>query len=84
MENELGPSRIDYFMEKYGDAFERNCLAKSKGGAGWSLSSIHTLMEYEKVLATHGEHVELLRNWLIARVAWLDSAFDEMLENAEE
>lgn len=76
--NELGPSRIDYFMEEYGPAFENNCLSKEEGGAGWVLYEQFTLMEYEKVLETHGEHVDLLRDWLVARVAWLDAAFDAL------
>ena len=83
-ETELGISRIDYLLAAYQPAFERNYLPKEQGGAGWTVNKQALKIDYDKPPETYAENVELLRQWLIERIAWLDAEFSKMLPGTSE
>lgn len=70
--NELGLSRIDWYLKNAGEILESNY---SKDGAGWPLSYKLVSLEYDEPAKDYIGNVEILRNWLIGRIAWLDEAF---------
>jgi hypothetical protein len=70
--NELGLSRIDWYLENAGEILESNY---TKEGAGWPLSYKLVSLEYDEPAKDYVGNVEILRNWLTRRIAWLDSAF---------
>lgn len=70
--NELGLSRIDWYLENAGEILESNYTPE---GAGWPLSYKLVNLEYDEPAKDYIGNVEILRNWLIGRIAWLDSAF---------
>lgn len=70
--NELGLSRIDWYLKNAGEVLESNY---SKDGAGWPLSYKLVSLEYDEPAKDYIGNVEILRNWLIGRIAWLDEAF---------
>lgn len=70
--NELGLSRIDWYLENAGEILESNY---TKEGAGWPLSYKLVSLEYDEPAKDYVGNVEILRNWLIRRIAWLDNAF---------
>lgn len=72
MPNELGMSRIDWYMENAREALESNY---TKEGAGWPIHYKLISLEYDEPAKDYIGNVEILRNWLIARIAWLDEAF---------
>ena len=72
MANELGLSRIDWYLENAGEILESNY---TKTGAGWPLSYKLISIEYDEPAKDYIGNVEILRNWLINRIAWLDDAF---------
>lgn len=67
-DNELGQSRIDYYIQQIGDALESNYTE-----AGWSLTSRGSVLEYDTPAKDYLGNVDLLRQWLIKRIDWLDS-----------
>lgn len=70
--NELGLSRIDWYLENAGEILESNYTSE---GAGWPLSYKLVSLEYDEPAKDYIGNVEILRNWLIGRIAWLDAAF---------
>lgn len=70
--NELGLSRIDWYMENAREILESNY---SEEGAGWPISYKLISLEYDEPAKNYIGNVEILRNWLIDRIAWLDEAF---------
>lgn len=67
-ENELGQSRIDYYIQQIGDALQSNYSE-----AGWSLTQLGSALEYNAPAKDYLGNVELLRQWLSGRIDWLDS-----------
>ena len=67
-ENALGISRIDFYLEKAGDILESNYSE-----AGWSVSSQGVNLAYDTPAKTYLGNVDILRQWLQKRIAWLDS-----------
>ena len=80
-ENKL--NRIDWLLEEYLDAFERNYTSKSEGGAGWKVNRQELLIDYDYPGATYMENVEQLKEWLKLRIEWLDNEFNPQEEPAE-
>ena len=70
--NELGISRIDWYLKNAGEILESNY---TKEGAGWPLDYKLVSLEYDEPAKDYVGNVEILRNWLIGRIAWLDEAF---------
>lgn len=70
--NELGLSRIDWYLKNAGEILESNY---TKEGAGWPLSYKLVSLEYDEPAKDYIGNVEILRNWLIGRITWLDTAF---------
>lgn len=68
-ENALGISRIDFYLEKAGDILESNYSE-----AGWSVSSQGVNLAYDTPAKTYLGNVDILRQWLQKRIAWLDGA----------
>ncbi len=66
-ENALGISRIDFYLEKAGDILESNYTE-----AGWSVSSQGVNLAYDTPAKTYLGNVDILRQWLQKRIAWLD------------
>ena len=66
-ENALGISRIDFYLEKAGDILESNYSE-----AGWSVSSQGVNLAYDTPAKTYLGNVDILRQWLQKRIAWLD------------
>lgn len=67
-DNEWGENRIDWYLNQYGQALEENYLE-----AGWSVNVPESSYEYGTPADDHCGNVELLRQWLIKRIDWLDS-----------
>ena len=70
--NELGLSRIDWYLENAGEILESNYTSE---GAGWPLHCKLVNLEYDEPAKDYVGNVEILRNWLIGRINWLDNAF---------
>ena len=80
--HEVNKGKERVLKASYQPAFERNYLAKSEGGAGWALDKQALKVDYDKPPKTYPEHVELLRQWLIDRIAWLDAEFERIVSNS--
>jgi len=70
--NELGLSRIDWYLTNAREILESNYSAD---GAGWPISYKLIRLEYDEPAKDYIGNVEILRNWLAGRIAWLDEAF---------
>ena len=63
--NNLGYSRIDVLLTKYGDSFNRNFTT-----AGWNVSEWTSILE-RRPDPTYEANVDYLRTWLEKRHKWL-------------
>lgn len=68
--NELGTSRIDLYLQYYGDDLESNYTSD---GAGWPVDDPFSEQEWQSPAADYRGNVELLRDWLARRTDWLNS-----------
>ncbi len=75
-ENELGISRMDYFLNAYRENFLRNYLPQAEGGAGWRFDKIALGLEYRYMFTSYTECEAHLRDWLKKRITWLDAQFN--------
>ncbi len=66
-DNQLGQNRIDWYLTHVGQVLESNYSE-----AGWSVSKPDSAYEYHTPAQDYRGNVELLRQWLIRRIAWLD------------
>lgn len=69
-DNALGTNLIDRYMEAYLTDFKSNYT-----DAGWAISWPLTQLEYHAPAADYEGNVEILRDWLQRRMAWLDTQF---------
>lgn len=69
-ENQLGISRIDFYLENAGEVLQSNYSE-----AGWPVDSPVVGQEYNHPADTYLGNAELLRQWLTDRIAWLDGEF---------
>lgn len=67
-DNELGRSLLGTYTDVYGETLEANFSA-----AGWSVSVPEKTAEWQEPADTYAGNVEMLRVWLIKRVAYLDA-----------
>lgn len=67
-------SRISFFLEAYGEYFEKNYLPKSEGGAGWRVGKQSLAIDYDYPADTYMGNVELLEDWLVNRIGWLNES----------
>ena len=67
-DNDLGQNRLDVYVELYGAELQTNYTE-----AGWPLSKAAGNLENQSPAKTYEGNVELLRQWLQKRMAWLDS-----------
>ena len=69
-ENELGISRLDAYAQVYQQDFETNYTE-----AGWPLGWAAGNLENKRPAKTWEGNLEILRDWLQRRAAWLDSVW---------
>lgn len=67
IDNTLGQNRLDAYLDQVGNELKSNYT-----GAGWSLSTPDSVYEYHSPEGDYTGNVELLRQWLIRRINWLD------------
>lgn len=72
MDNELGTSLMDRYLELYGEDLRTNYSAD---GANWQIAIQEGAYADQSVGLTYEENVEELRTWLEKRIAWLDTQF---------
>ena len=72
MDNELGTSLMDRYLEVYGEDLRTNYSAD---GANWQIAIQEGAYADQSVGLTYEENVEELRTWLEKRIAWLDTQF---------
>lgn len=77
MDNELGQARIDWYLQEGGAMLESNYTAE---GAGWPVAKPNVNLEYSYPAKDYAGNVELLKQWLIGRIAWLDSRYGAQAE----
>lgn len=67
IDNDLGQNRIDMYLSQISNELKSNYT-----GAGWSVSTPDSAYEYHSPADDYTGNVELLRQWLIRRINWLD------------
>lgn len=67
-DNELGTNRLDVYVAAYGPDLQTNYSE-----AGWPLGWPAGNLENQSPAKTYEGNVEILRQWLQKRMAWLDS-----------
>jgi len=72
VDNELGQNRLDVYVQTYQADLETNFTE-----AGWSLGWPAGRLENQSPSKTYAGNVEILRDWLQRRIAWLDSQWLE-------
>ena len=75
-DSENGVSVIDRYLSMYQINFENNYKTRSEGGAGWKVNKQTLAIDYDKPASTYVGNVELLEDWLINRIDWLNGEFN--------
>lgn len=73
-DNALGQCRIDLYMQEAGALLESNYTAD---GAGWNVSKPNINLEYSYPAKDYAGNVQMLKQWLTSRIAWIDAPFTE-------
>jgi hypothetical protein len=81
--NELGESVIDMYMEAHGEALESNFMEGAEEPC-WMVNVPSHVSEWHQPADTYEGNVEILRQWLVKRAAYLDTQFGQYIYEPEK